>query len=87
MQSARKEEESQEHAGWGGTPLRQKVAALHLPRKSATPSLSAQPSLTEGTFHPPRQPDLDTKDTARQGENPGRADTTFPPFFFFFCQR
>lgn len=49
--------------------------------RHATPSLPAQPSLTEGTFHPPRQPDLDTKDIARLGENPGRADTTFPPFF------
>lgn len=50
--------------------------------RHATPSLPAQPWLTEGTFHPPRQPDLDTKDIARLGENPGRADTTFPPLFF-----
>ena len=49
--------------------------------RHATPSLPAQSSLTEGTFHPPRQPDLDTKDIAMLGENPGRADTTFPPFF------
>lgn len=51
--------------------------------RHATPSLPAQPWLTEGTFHPPRQPDLDTKDIARLGENPGRADTTFPPLFFW----